>query len=263
MLLGTLYKAPYVDILKGDPSKLEESLTRAAQMSKNIMLIGDINIDLLKSTPHSEKLTELCENVGLHQKIKQPTRLEEASATLIDHMWATDDCATGESGVLAGISDHLITFIELKKPPKEEDTNITCRSYKDYNAETAQNLYNDLISKSELRHLIQKRDINGAMEEWIRILRNVCDATAPIKTFKIPKEENHVPWFNSEVHHLKNVKESLLTIKHKDRHPLVKEQIRKITNRLKTIKRKLKREYLTKKIEEKANDGKKLWEILR
>ena len=178
-------------------------------------------------------------------------------------MWATDDCGTGESGVLAGISDHLITFLELRKPPKETDTNITCRSYKDYNKEMAQNLYADLVTKSDLKDHIQKRNLDDAVEEWIRILRNVCDTTAPIKTIKIPKEENSVPWFNSEVHHLKNVKKSLLTIQHKDRHPLVKERIRAITNKLKSIKRKLKREYLTKKIDEKANDGKKLWELLR
>ena len=38
-ILGVLCRPHYVDILKGDPSQLELSLTRAAQLSCNIMLI--------------------------------------------------------------------------------------------------------------------------------------------------------------------------------------------------------------------------------
>ena len=204
-----------MDILKGDPSQLELSLTRAAQLSSNIMLIGDLNINLLENSHATDKLTELCSNIGLRQKIKEPTRIDGTSATLIDHMWITDDCAAGESGVIAGISDHLATFLEIKKPPKETEVKITCRTYKNYNADTAQRLYTELIEKSKFRESLKDHNLDEAVEEWIRVAKQVCDATAPIKTFTKAKEENHVPWFNSEVVHLKNVRASLLKIKNR------------------------------------------------
>ena len=262
-LLGVLYRPEYVNLTVGDPCRLEVALTRAAQLSSRVILTGDLNIDLLKKTANTKKLTALCEDVGLLQRIEAPTRIDGDSATLLDHVWTTEECNVGKSGVIAGISDHLATFLELQSPTKEPEIEVTCRSYKNYNIKSAQDLYTELIHKSELKKLIEDKDMDLAMDEWIRVMREVCDSVAPITTFTKKKEEQHVPWFNSEVHHLKDTREALLDIQHSKKHLDVKDTIKTITNKLKSVKRKLKKEYLAKNVEEKANDGRKLWQLLR
>ena len=262
-ILGTLYKPEYVDILEGNPSKLERSLTKAAQLANRVLLAGDFNINLLEESTATRHLNEVCETIGLKQQINTPTRISDTSGTLLDHIWATSDCRVGKSGVLPGISDHLIAYVEITSPPKQEDRQITCRTYKNYNSKTAQDLYTDLLEKSNFRTHLEEQHINEATDEWIRVVQEVCEKTAPIKTFTIKNEEQRVPWFNAEVSHLKNVRESLLKIYHKNNDPHVKDKLRQLTNTLRSLKRRLKRSYYAKQIEEKENDAKKLWDLLR
>ena len=262
-ILGILYRPEYVDILGGNPGQLERGLSRAAQLSSRVLLAGDFNINLLEDTTTSRRLVEICESFGLRQQINVPTRVSGHSETLLDHVWSTEDCRLGESGVLPGISDHLITFVEIKSPPKQLDKKLTCRSYKDYNPEAARNLYADEIGKSNFKRLLEQQELDEAVAEWIRVTKDVCDQTAPIKSFMLRKDEDHIPWFDSKINHLKNVRQTLLSIYHKNREPTIKEKIKQITNTLKSTKRRLKREYFTRKISENTKDGKKLWRFLR
>ena len=81
-LLGIVYRPEYVNLLQGDPSRLERSLCRAAQLSSRILLVGDLNIDLLKDNEKTSRLRDTCEAVGLESKLVLPTRITENSGTL-------------------------------------------------------------------------------------------------------------------------------------------------------------------------------------
>ena len=54
--------------------------------AKEIILLGDFNINLLK--PHI-KWNHLYENFNLHQLTDNPTRITTNSETLIDHIYVT------------------------------------------------------------------------------------------------------------------------------------------------------------------------------
>ena len=54
----------------------------------NIVLLGDFNIDLLKSQPAWESTTSL---FGLHQLINCATRITQTSATLLDHIYTNNE----------------------------------------------------------------------------------------------------------------------------------------------------------------------------
>ena len=124
-------------------------------------------------------------------------------------------------------------------------------------------MYTDLLGKSYFRSHLDDEDIDKATNEWIRVVQEVCNQTAPIKTFTVKNDEQHVPWFNSEVIHLKNRRKSLLTIYNKNPDPTLKQKLRQLSNSLKSLKRRLKRAYYAKQIEDKEKDSKKLWELLR
>lgn len=53
--------------------------------SGNIIICGDFNIDISKKkTTHSDRLMNICNDVGLKQMVKTTTRLTNRSETIID-----------------------------------------------------------------------------------------------------------------------------------------------------------------------------------
>ena len=89
-----------------------------SKMSKNVVLAGDFNIDLLKinsNCKYQEFYDSLAEFDFL-PIITLPTRISKRNATLIDHMYckSPNPHSISESGILATqISDHMATFVAL------------------------------------------------------------------------------------------------------------------------------------------------------
>ena len=99
-------------------------------ISQPIFILGDVNCDMLHEGPNKKALFELATELNLKQIIEEPTRITDATQSLIDVILALQ-----ESGVLnCTISDHLPVYIILKlKAPKIPLSYITTRSYKCYN----------------------------------------------------------------------------------------------------------------------------------
>jgi hypothetical protein len=47
-------------------------------------ITGDFNMDLVKKSRYNDKLVSIFNHIFLEQKIKEPTRVTNSSATLID-----------------------------------------------------------------------------------------------------------------------------------------------------------------------------------
>ena len=95
---------------------------------KRLNLMGDFNLDLIKSQQHSGtgEFLGLLQEVGLHHLISLPTRITSKSATLIDNIFSTDIAHDVSSGLLlSSISDHFPVFaffggteVPLKEGPE-------------------------------------------------------------------------------------------------------------------------------------------------
>ena len=66
-----------------------EVMLKKVNMNKNYYLVGDLNINLLKSETHSQSndFIELMFSYGLAPLINRPTRITCDSATLIDNIF--------------------------------------------------------------------------------------------------------------------------------------------------------------------------------
>ena len=81
--------------------------------NKRCYLMGDFNLDLIKSEHHSAtgKFLSDMNSVGFHPLISLPSRITPSSATLIDNIFTNDFCRPISSGmVFSAISDHLPAF---------------------------------------------------------------------------------------------------------------------------------------------------------
>ena len=89
-----------------------------SKISKNVVLAGDFNIDLLKLNSNSkyQEFYDTLSEFDFLPIITLPTRLSKRHATLIDHMYckSPNPLTISESGILATkISDHMATFVAL------------------------------------------------------------------------------------------------------------------------------------------------------
>ena len=92
-----------------------EKHTLALTYGKEVFIIGDLNIDILKKNQESRALMNLCSSLNLTQLITSPTRVTSQSSTLIDVIMTTNTALVAESGVMENhISDHYLIYTVLE-----------------------------------------------------------------------------------------------------------------------------------------------------
>ena len=106
-------------------------------------LLGDWNTDVSrKDAPMYKTFTRLCDDHGLTQLIRQPTRVTETSQTIIDLVVTSDQSMIASSGtIVCGLSDHYMIFCTRKKQKTKSEGHktIEIRDLKTYNSEEFNN----------------------------------------------------------------------------------------------------------------------------
>ena len=268
-MLGTVYRSEYTDILNENhgESKLEENIRKASEVTNRMIITGDFNIDTANDTSIlTQSLTNLYQTYNLSQLIKKPTRIENKSgrATTIDHIWANNDLQLiKKAGTFMGVSDHFGTYMVMNmkkaKPPKEK---ITIRSYKSYSPTAYREDLHRNISTSRLHYHIAAEDVNAATEELISTMQLTAESHAPLKDIEIGKKKNSVPWYTDELEQLINKKSDLLADNNYYHSKSFKARIKVISNKIKHLKRKLKKIYIRKKFDEAEGNSKKCWKVI-
>ena len=96
-------------------------------ITKHIVIVGDININLLTSQPASvTNYKHMLSYFQLIQQVTVPTRVTESSATLIDHLPTTLSLSVSQSYQTIGLSDHHCQILEVDIPVVRPPTNYVC-----------------------------------------------------------------------------------------------------------------------------------------
>ena len=113
IVVGTIYKHPCMSVNTFNSDFLKPLLHKISSEKKQILLLGDFNINLLKSNEDPEVMSflDIMGSSLILPQILLPTRVAERTKTLIDNIFSSP---TG-SGTIAGnlcysISDHLPQF---------------------------------------------------------------------------------------------------------------------------------------------------------
>ena len=133
--MGTLYRPPdSSQYLSKNFDTVLANLLKEMD-NKEVIILGDINVDYLKTTHRSIKDSFLLN--GFYQLIKAPTRVTETTATLIDVIQTNFKNDISYSTVIpAGLSDHdLIGCVRKMNNVKYQPKIIHCRNYNNYNVD--------------------------------------------------------------------------------------------------------------------------------
>ena len=112
-------------------------LSKCDAENKELILIGDLNCNMLKSPQDSntKKLMFMSTVYKLEQLIKKPTRVSNTSATLIDLIFTNQHNKISSSEVVdLGVSDHSLIYVVRKLPmPKFRQTRLKVCNYIRFN----------------------------------------------------------------------------------------------------------------------------------
>ena len=110
-LLGNIYRPPRADsvIIEALGSMLE----RVTAERKEVVLMGDLNCNLMSSSPHVDELLLLTGDHNLLQLISEPTRITNHSRSLIDVFFNSNPDMFSATGTISLTnSDHLMIYGE-------------------------------------------------------------------------------------------------------------------------------------------------------
>lgn len=114
-VIGVLYRPP-----SGNKSNflefLDSYLCWAGDTGCKLVLAGDLNIDLARSSQAQLELCHIIESNGFANVITTPTSIEKNNATLLDVFITNIEAKNSLSGVLSvPISDHLPIFMMINE----------------------------------------------------------------------------------------------------------------------------------------------------
>ena len=186
---------------------LIECLNKIALLDNTCILMGDFNIDLLKSHANNatSKFLEVMTSCFFVPYIQQLTRVVGSSAKLIDSIFINFvEFVTVSGNLFCHLADHLLQFLVLKDfRVSDRHKQIFKCNYIFFN----NNEFKNEINQSDWKTSFESHDMNLCFEKFLHILTCVFDDHAPIK--KLSKKEKSLidkPWIDNHLRHLMRVR---------------------------------------------------------
>lgn len=267
IIIGNMYRSPcreckptlFID-------KLEQKLDLLTRhKNKQIVLVSDSNIDLLKYKHHepTNKLVNLLTEHGFSPTISRPTRITTHSATLIDHIFVNNCAAVTKSGIVTiDISDHLAPFVSIlidsQKRQAFENDSFTWRQINDENLE---NFRLKILSTdwSSVENADSADEKYGIFESKYREIYEHC---FPARVSKNRKRKTDQPWLLPWLQGACDRKNKL----HKKfvKKPSIENetQYKKLKNFCAKHVKKAKYAYYSNYFRRYADDGRKQWQMI-
>ena len=171
LIVGGVYKHPQFSNEELVDVHLTKLFNKVKLEKKNIILMGDFNINLLDYEVHEtvSNFTDFMFENSMQPHIFAPTRVTSRSKSLIDNIFSNFVNKEITAGNLAlGISDHLPQFLVLtyeNSNDKSKNISVPYRDFKKLDRETFQHHLEIIDWEVELE--LSKNDANISIEKFI------------------------------------------------------------------------------------------------
>ena len=250
LLVGFIYRNPSSTLEWFD--SFVHLMDKVNDTSKNVLLLGDFNIDLFKSNCVWRSIVSL---FGLKQLIQTATRVTSSTSTLIDHIYTNNLNAVLDPTVpRVSISDHFpVTCTwscKLPKPARTDHIYISYRAFKKLNE--ADFLYD--LSMAPFDNVYIHSDPNKALTVWYELFLTVLNKHAPLRRRRV-RQKQAPSWLNDEIRQeMKNRDTAKRDKRFSD--------YKKYRNRVKYLIREAKKVYVNNTIERDCSSA-SVWKALK
>ena len=167
--------------------------------------MGDINIDLLKTTTQSKKYKRFMSENLLNVTCSEATRITNTTKTLLDHILVNNTDFYRISGTMdPGLSDHKLVYVTRKRlKPKGDTSYFMGQSYRNFD----EALFYHNVSTINWLPLYMISNIDVCTEYFTDTLRGIINIHAPYE--KIKCRSNQPKWVTGDFLSLIDEKEHL------------------------------------------------------
>lgn len=238
---------------------LTEQLDKTLESDRNVVVMGDINVDNFTENNDKSKLDELLTSYQITRMSLPPTRITADSSTSIDWICTNMDCKQiNTSVILSGLSDHTAQIITITTQKIKENIKENKRMIN----KKAMELFKTKLQKQNWDHLYVQEDTNKAYDTFHNTLQLILDETCPRKSFKLKQNKNIRKCWDSECTRLKNdflqaLEKSQCTGKFEDKTEMAAKK-KKYDTKLKTLRK----EKMAEHINGADNKSKALWQAI-
>ena len=195
-IVGVIYRSPSHPTIRDLTQSLSKVLEKIQNENKDIILTGDLNIDLLQSGKHKHTTCFLDTLLSFHlfPKVTLPTRVTDSTATLIDHMFSNVSADKSLAGTLTtNITDHYSNFLFTETSP----TKTSKPNYISYRKITDQALlnFNTSLESETWEKVYNCNNPNLSYQNFISIFTSHFNTNLPIKTVRFNRFKHKLePW---------------------------------------------------------------------
>ena len=230
------------------------TLERLSSTNKPIYVMGDFNIDLLKSETcdFSHNFLLSMQSYSFSPVIDKPTRVHNNSATLIDNILANRiDFKLSSGNIVSDISDHYSQFCIIHSPPLISRYHGT--KIRDYSRFSEENFISD-ISQTDWNGVISNGSVDKRFSSFYNKLNKLVNKHAPLKIVSKRKAKQlSKPWITSGLRKSIKIKNDLFYSGDTATYKLYRNKILSLT-------RQSKRLYYQSYFSSNLNNMKKTWE---
>ena len=262
IIVGVVYRPP-----GGEMGQFNSRMVEIANKlrGKEVYIMGDFNVDLLKSSSHSPSADYLegLYATGFYPLISLPTRITDVSATLIDNIWTNNLQSKIRSGlVTVRISDHLPIFALVGGSGQRIKHQAKVGLRRSINERRILQFSEKLQAWSFDEVRAQGIDANVA--RFRNEFRDMYNTTFPFVKDRRSKKDQDKPWLNND--EFKGLVEEKGELYHKKIKGKLNEggieRLKVVSKEVNQMRQQLKRAYFKQRLEEVKGDLKSVWEVL-
>ena len=190
-LIGHFYRPPNATVDFWD--KFDSTIEKASEENLDLIILGDLNHDILKTNSNSP-LLRILSKYNLQNMINEPTRVTNTTSTCIDLLFTNHESIISDLKVLPPFnSDHSTITAEITyKTYKAQAYKKTIWKYD----EADKNLIEEKFESQDWS-FINGNDINLINETFSNKIMELADQSIPKVNFTY--RPNNKPWMNSNI----------------------------------------------------------------
>ncbi len=262
-IVGVIYRPPNanMDIFSNTFHVTTEIINSE---NKTCVLMGDLNIDLLKYRSNEKTnifIDELISN-GYIPVILKPTRIDKSSATLIDHIYTNIIDRPNVSGIITtDVADHFGVFYSIEnKHPRPISEQIKKRILSNSNT----NSFKDIIKNTDFSDILT---LSCPTESYSCFHKQYCaafDRAFPLKYIKPNRKYVKInAWMTTGLLTSMRTKSRLYRVKLRRPTNENVDRYKAYVTKYNKLKRVMKSNYYSQQINENKNNIRKTWNILK
>ena len=253
---------PHSDSIQNFDRELAGILSNPLLKNKTCMVMGDLNINLLKNDYETRAFINNLTAKHFMPTINKPTRFSPNSvnASTLDHIWINKPTAYESGIILNDLTDHCPTFIKIPTLTTTNSTEKVKVSFRQINdTESMQNFKMKLCNFDW--DTIKSDNVNDYFNYFSRTLNSLFCSCFPLKIKYVTRKSFINPWVTSRIRKLINLKSNFfkfykMNIVSKETNNKIKNKIHKIIEKSKII-------YYKNLFYRHKNNVSKTWNVIR